>query len=245
MKIKLKEELFISNSLQARTISQEEVSTLQIKGEKRFFNKTIFEIGVSLESPTISKGRDDIFIGAYSYMNQGGYIKSNVFIGRYCSIGRMVTIAAGMHNMTSVSTSPILKGIRTPPYNSEEINLLKPTPKKAPTIIENDVWIGDGVVILPGVRICTGAVIGANSVVTRDVEPYAIVGGVPAKFIRFRFPPQISEMLLKSEYWEHTPEVLNTAPLSNVFKFLSESSLPSHPTASFETFKINTATQQA
>ena len=68
--------------------------------------------------------------------------------------------------------------------------------------IGNDVWIGANVKIIGGRKIGTGAIIGANAVVTKDVPDYAIVAGVPAKIIRFRFPPQVIDALLESKWWE-------------------------------------------
>ena len=70
------------------------------------------------------------------------------------------------------------------------------------TVIEHDVWIGVNAVILAGVKIGTGAVIGSGAVVTRDVEPYAIVGGVPAKLIKFRFDADTIKKLMDSKWWE-------------------------------------------
>lgn len=80
----------------------------------------------------------------------------------------------------------------------EEINLNKRT------IIENDVWIGEGVIIKSGVRIGTGAVVAMGAVVTNDVEPYSIVGGVPAKLIRKRFDESTVIHLLDSKWWEQS-----------------------------------------
>ena len=84
----------------------------------------------------------------------------------------------------------------------------------------NDVWIGDGAIILEGVSIATGAVIGGNSVVTKDVPAYAIVGGSPARLIRCRFPEPIRDALLNAQWWECDLNVLRRYPLGNITQFL-------------------------
>ena len=73
-------------------------------------------------------------------------------------------------------------------------------------MIGNDVWIGANVVILPGVTVGDGAILAAGAIVTKDVEPYAIVGGVPAKKLRYRFPQVVREALLASAWWEWSQE---------------------------------------
>jgi virginiamycin A acetyltransferase len=75
---------------------------------------------------------------------------------------------------------------------------------------------------MPGVTIGNGAVVAANAVVTHDVEPYTIVGGVPAKKIRDRFPDDVKHALLKTQWWNARLDVLKTLPADNVFKFIEE-----------------------
>ncbi|MBC9248515.1 CatB-related O-acetyltransferase [Paracoccus sp. 11-3] len=157
-------------------------------------------------------------------MNAGGYLRGQVFIGRFSSIGRRITIGAGHHHMTGLSTSPALsRGTPGSGYTREEAEMLgvaQHTQKSLPVEIGCDVWIGDGAVIMPGVKIGHGAVIGANAVVTRDVPAYAIVAGVPAKILRYRFPEQIREALLRSEWWEYSIVQLQTLPMRNVLSCL-------------------------
>jgi virginiamycin A acetyltransferase len=89
----------------------------------------------------------------------------------------------------------------------EDIQAMFDTPdRKGDTIVGNDVWIGMDATIMPGVTIGDGAIIGARSVVTNDVEPYTIVGGNPAKVIRKRFDPQIIEKLLEIRWWNWPQE---------------------------------------
>ena len=84
-----------------------------------------------------------------------------------------------------------------------------PEPENQGVEIGNDVWIGEAVFINDGVKIGTGAVVGAHSVVTKDVPPYAIVAGVPAKMIRYRFDEETIQKLLESKWWEWADEKLD------------------------------------
>lgn len=177
-----------------------------------------FESNVSIRSPILST---NVFFGTHSYMNDGGYIRDNVFVGRYCSIGRRVTIGAGIHSISGLSSSPSLRGIPSAPLSKEQANLLKFNNRQNKVIIESDVWIGDGVIIMPGVTIGSGAVIGANAVVTKDVAPYDIVGGVPARKISSRFPDNIVEQLKGCNWWDVPHSELNNLPTSNIFEFLA------------------------
>lgn len=189
---------------------------------KNYTSSTLIESGVSTSSPILGAGK--CFIGAHSYMNDGGYIRCDtggVFLGRYNSIGRRVTIGAGMHRATGLSTSPILRGVRVSGYSEDEMRELGGRISSSKTtVIGSDVWIGDGVVIMPGIEIGTGAIIAANAVVTRDVESYSVVGGVPARQIKRRFPSRVIDGLLASCWWERSVEDLNALPLANVHVLL-------------------------
>lgn len=215
----LLEKLTITPSQEVKTITLDELSSKGIRYSK-FLKDVFFESNVNMQSPIISPNKD-VFVGRFSYMNDGGYIRNNTYIGRYCSIGRRVTISAGMHNTLGLSSSPSLnQGIR---YNAAESELLKISSKRPMlTKIENDVWVGDGAIIMPGVTIGTGAVIAANAVVTRDVAPYTVVGGVPAKLIKERFSPDVITSLLASRWWELKHEQITSMSLNNIYSFIDE-----------------------
>lgn len=137
--------------------------------------------------------------GAFSYCSpQSTLLQTDV--GRYCSLGPRATIMT-QHPMDTLSTSPLLyEPLFAPPFDTPN----RPDTKKLPlTTIGNDVWIGSGVFIKAGVRIGDGAVIGAGSVVTKDVAPYMIVGGSPARPIRLRFPEATVERLLRVRWWQY------------------------------------------
>jgi acetyltransferase-like isoleucine patch superfamily enzyme len=123
--------------------------------------------------------------------------KYKVTIGKFCSIAKNVTfILSGTHKTDYISTYPfsILMKHRTT-VNSVVYH-------KGNIIVGNDVWIGYGATIMPGITISDGAVIGAMSVVTKNVEPYAIVAGNPAKLIRRRFDNKTITQLLKIKWWD-------------------------------------------
>ncbi|PIT82118.1 CatB-related O-acetyltransferase [Limnohabitans sp. 15K] len=181
-----------------------------------------FEVGASVQSQILGKGV--VFVGAYSYINSSGYVRADeggVFISRYCSIGRRVSIAAGRHLVSALSTSPILRGVSSRGYTDSESEFVKIDPPKRKTIIGNDVWIGDGVVLMGGVRIGHGAIVAANAVVTSDVEDYSIYAGVPARKIGMRFAPEIISFLLTTNWWECELSYLNSLPLKNIFDFIN------------------------
>jgi acetyltransferase-like isoleucine patch superfamily enzyme len=182
-------------------------------------------------------GRVTNFVGAYSYMNSGGYLRENVLIGRYVSIGRRVTIAAGGHSLQALSTSPSVRGVSPRPFTDVEAKRLhRPAETQPYTIIDSDVWIGDGAIILPGVHLAVGSVVGANAVVVRDTLPYEIVGGVPAKTIGRRFDEETAAALLATRWWEYDRETLNRYPCANVFEIIEAFSQDRPLQTLFETY---------
>lgn len=122
----------------------------------------------------------------------------NCEIGSFCSIANNVIIGGGMHPMEWVSMSPVFYEGRD--SVKAKFSEHKRDPNKR-TTIGHDVWIGQGVMIKQGLNIGTGAVIGMGSIVTKDVEPYLVVAGSPAKEIRKRFDDKIIGELLKIRWW--------------------------------------------
>ncbi len=145
-----------------------------------------------------------LLIGKHTYgwknltilQNKGS--ESKVVIGSFCSLASNITIVTGgIHPVDWVSTFPFRAKWDLPrkfedgmPYSKGEIE------------IGNDVWIGTNVLILSGVKIAHGAVVAAGSVVTKDVPPYSIVGGNPAKIIKYRFPNEKINEFLEMKWWD-------------------------------------------
>lgn len=138
-------------------------------------------------------------IGSYSYIGRYCIIQ-NTTIGKYCSIANDVFIGLGKHPTDLISTSPLFYRKQNT-LNLQLVEKDSAFEEYANISIGNDVWIGTRAIIMDGLIIGTGAIIAANSVVTKDVPPYAIVAGVPAKIIKYRFQEDKIEELLNSEWW--------------------------------------------
>ena len=159
----------------------------------------------------------NIIVGDFSYIADTDF-ESHVthlyeFIGDKLIIGKFCQIASGVefimnganHQMNAVTTFPFytLEGWDMEPPAATDM------PLKGDTVIGNDVWIGQNAVILPGVHIGDGAIIGANSVVGSDVEPYTIVAGNPAKVVRKRFNDELIDLLLSFRWWDKSIDEIN------------------------------------
>lgn len=141
----------------------------------------------------------NVSVDDYSYIGGESHL-NNVTIGKFCSIGPEVRIGLGRHPLQLKSTFP---GFYTSSdYYGVKQEYKNDEPAYERIIIGHDVWIGTRAMILDGVTVGTGAVIAAGAVVTKNVPPYAIVGGVPAKIISFRFSEVEIDSLLKSQWWD-------------------------------------------
>lgn len=158
-------------------------------------------------------------IGSHSYIQKNSRL-FNSTIGNFCSIASNVSIAPGLHPTSGVSTHPSFFLKNTPLVVTFADRDFFDSAKKV--TIGHDVWIGENVIILDGITIGTGAIIAAGSVVTKDVEPYSIMGGVPAKIIKYRFSDDIILELLKSEWWNipNSWFVSNFKSMHNISDFL-------------------------
>lgn len=184
-----------------------------IKGVYKTRNLLLFQKGSSVkitqnvwvESFATMPQRSFCSMGAFSYANSR--LRGDTQIGRFCSIAGGVKVM-GPDHPTDRFTSHLFT------YIDVEAKMANVTPteyeklyRPAP-IIDNDVWIGEDVTLKTGITIGHGAIIAARSVVTKDVPPYAIVGGVPARIIRFRFEQDVIQKLLSLEWWNYKPSNL-------------------------------------
>lgn len=151
-------------------------------------------------------------IGSYSY---GGMRLTAIHcdIGKYCSISWDVSLGGANHNLKKVTTHSML-------YNTsfEMTNVPLYDRFEDKCEIGNDVWIGSGAIVLRGVSVGDGAVIAAGAVVTKDVPPYALVAGVPARIINYRFDKEIIDSLLKLKWWNLKPTTIK----NNILLFNNE-----------------------
>ena len=132
-------------------------------------------------------------IGKHNYIARRNSLY-NVEVGNYCCFGPDIHIGGMQHSYWWYSMSPLL---------SDECK----SPDR--TIIGNDVWLGAGCIIKQGVKIGNGAVVGAGSFVNKDVEPFSIVVGSPAKLLKYRFGEDVREAIINSGYWDKDPEEAN------------------------------------
>jgi acetyltransferase-like isoleucine patch superfamily enzyme len=138
-------------------------------------------------------------IGDHTFIQKNSTV-NHAKIGKYCSIASGVTIGLGQHPTTYVSSHPAFYSKTQPIAKTfSDKDIFEPFQK---TEIGHDVWIGQGVMVKDGVRIGTGAVIAAGAVVTKDIPEYAIVAGIPAKVIKFRFDEVMRKKLLATKWWD-------------------------------------------
>lgn len=165
--------------------------------------------------PTLTN--PNIIVGDFTYIADSDF-ESHVthlypWLGDKLIIGKFCQIAAGVefvmnganHQMNALSTFPFytLEGWNMTPPGEQDL------PLKGDTVIGNDVWIGQHAVILPGVHIGDGAIIGANSIVGADVEPYTIVAGNPARPVRKRFDDELISLMLRFKWWDKSAEEID------------------------------------
>ena len=165
----------------------------------------------------------DTVVGKYFGMNESCFI-ARATIGAFCAIGARTAINPFNHPFNWLSTHEFQYHPNSFDWVEEytQIKRLERTPDMFEQVsIGNDVWMGHNVNVMPGVSVGDGAVIGAGSIVTKDVPPYAIVAGVPATVKRYRFTEQVIERLLKLKWWDMELVDLGGLPYRDIASCLS------------------------
>jgi acetyltransferase-like isoleucine patch superfamily enzyme len=160
----------------------------------------------------------NVTVGDYSYISGPRAYVEEASIGKFCSIARQTTIGVSGHDYNKVTTHPFIIDPFYGYVNSPVNEYQKPA-----TVIGHDVWIGMNATVHRGVTVGHGAVIASDAVVTKNVEPYSIVAGNPARHIKYRFEPEVIEILLKIEWWNWSDSELKKFLLNfhDVNKFIS------------------------
>lgn len=186
---------------------------------KRKYPNTVIESNFIFNNVEIGHGSKihhdavlmpNVNLGKYNLINTNSYM-SNVSTGNFVSVGRNCQIGAPEHPIDHLSTSPFIYD-----KNRSILNLDLWNENYYKTKIGHDTWIGSNVIIKQGLTIGDGSIIGAGSVVTKNIEPYSIVGGVPAKLIRKRFNKEQLTYLVQNNIWEY--HINDLKKLENVFE---------------------------
>ncbi|CTQ42696.1 CatB-related O-acetyltransferase [Roseibium aggregatum] len=161
-------------------------------------------------------------VGRYCFVNNNTCLFGTVHVGQFVSFGRACQVGGSEHSLSNLTTS-FFRGSRgwfPDDHYAQTAALCEiESPDRARgtiTTIGNDVWVGGGAIILRGVTIGDGAVVGAGAVVTKDVPPYAIIGGNPAKVIRYRFDERTISSLLRLKWWDRPIEQIAVLPFEDV-----------------------------
>lgn len=160
-------------------------------------------------------------VGEHTYVGRNAGLASpdKMKIGDYCAIANDTMFNPSCHPTNWLSVHPFQYWGKCDPRLYGNITNKNSIPfDEVPKSIEigNDVWIGERAVVMGGVKIGDGAVVALGAVVTKDVPPYAIVGGVPAKVIKYRFPQEIIDELLEIKWWNLPFEFIKTLPFNNI-----------------------------
>jgi acetyltransferase-like isoleucine patch superfamily enzyme len=163
----------------------------------------------------------DVHAGAYFGLNEDGYI-ARTTVGRYVSIGARSAINPFTHPTDWLSTNEFQYHPTSYDWVPEwrAVEKLPRSDLFKYTSIGNDVWMGHNVIVLGDMTVGNGAIIAAGAVVTRDVPPYAVVGGVPARIIRYRFPEKTIERLQAVRWWDMPLALLNGMPFNDIERCL-------------------------
>jgi len=179
-----------------------------IKSSNVSFSSSVGKFCIIEKGVYISK---DSCVGDFSYVNAYSSIE-NSSIGKFCSISSGVIIGPYEHDYKFITTHPFYKHKF---YGFSDLKLFKSEVKNK-CVLGNDVWIGVNAIIKEGIKIGNGAVVASGSVVTKDVPPYEIWGGVPARFIKSRFDQDIIDSLNDIDWTNKSPEWIQKHLIPNI-----------------------------
>lgn len=194
---------------------------LKIRSMARFFDCEFGIYNTLYDNVILNKVR----LGDFTYV-QGNSALNSVIVGKFCCIAANVLIGLGRHpSRDFVSVHPVFFS----PLRQAQITFADKSyfTEFVETKIGNDVWIGSRAQVVDGVVIGDGAIIAAGAVVTRDVPPYAVVGGVPAKVIRYRFSPEEVKYLMAFKWWDRDIDWLerNFTSFHNIKEFMNNNKI--------------------